>query len=77
MGSQVEFRLASSSGKNLKGLNLRRAADGSELHPMLGESLYDAGNCSVAGRRSGIAAVISGDSILPRMDGGTDQTSGV
>jgi hypothetical protein len=25
--------------------------------------------CSVAGRRSGVAAVMSGDSILPRMDG--------
>ena len=29
---------------------------------------------SVAGRRSGIAAVISGDSILPRMDGGMDDS---
>jgi len=34
LGSQQSFVLASSSGKNLKGLNLRRAADGSELHPM-------------------------------------------
>jgi hypothetical protein len=35
LGSQVEFRLPSSSGKNLKDLNLRRAADGRELHAVV------------------------------------------
>jgi hypothetical protein len=32
MGSQVEFRFSFQFRENLKGLNLRRAADGTELH---------------------------------------------
>jgi hypothetical protein len=34
-----------------------------------GNALYDAGDLLGRGWRSGMAAVMSGDSILPRMDG--------
>jgi hypothetical protein len=40
------------------------------------DALYHAEICSVAGRRSGMAALMWGF-ILPRMDGGTGQISGV